>query len=293
MPPSRKAKRPVVDDVDPLEAIFGGMKRTHAKLTARPVGSRAGAADDGQMEIASHYMMMRPAPAAAPGAFVNKMACRNVDCGRTEFETDMRQGDRICVHCGAVQNVRSVESLEEEKRTFADDDDKDKNVRTSQDSGIGGGAVGNASLGQAQKIAQSFAEGRDGLTDERIRKKLDAYKEKVRKFSDHFDLQGEIPRAASEYCDQLVSMQVLHEKECGHKGNGSCRLVFKHRSPAVVAAAVLKVAMQRAAQPTDRLVEELKSALKDDDVDAADAKKVGGRCCSRSRIYSPALASSG
>lgn len=263
MPPAAKRRRPPADDGDLLDSIFSGMSKTMRTLPSRPVGSRAAA--DESLEINSHYMMMKPTPASTPGQVLNKMVCRNADCGRVnDFETDMRQGDRICRHCGAVQNVRSVESLEEEHRTFADDDDKDKKVRTSQDSGIGGGGVGNAMLSQAHRMAASLgADSRDGL-DDRQRKRLDQYKEKVTSLASHFQLTGVIPQEARSLCDQLVANQVLHDAQCGRGPGGNCRLTFKNRSPALVAAAVLKIAMQR--NGTDRLYEQFKSALKSDDV---------------------------
>ena len=92
----------------------------------------------------------------------------------------MRQGDRICRHCGCVQNTRSVESQEEEHRTFADDDKKESKMRTSvMARGGGGGIGGNKSLAQAHALAQNGADAEDGLT-EKDRKRIEAYRSKVR-----------------------------------------------------------------------------------------------------------------
>ena len=62
---------------------------------------------------------------------------------------------------GTVQNARSVESQQEEHRTFADDDKKESKQRTSRiDSGRGGGAVGAISgLQGAHAIAEKLADG--------------------------------------------------------------------------------------------------------------------------------------
>ena len=47
--------------------------------------------------------------------------CRNPECRRSSFQVASRDGDRVCNYCGVVQNARSLESMEEEHRTFKDD----------------------------------------------------------------------------------------------------------------------------------------------------------------------------
>ena len=44
-----------------------------------------------------------------------KSMCRNWECGRTEFESDHRSGDRVCRSCCAVQTARNCESQEEDE----------------------------------------------------------------------------------------------------------------------------------------------------------------------------------
>ncbi len=48
--------------------------------------------------------------------------CRNQNCNASMFELAQRDGDLVCAHCGVVQNMHSLESQEEEHRSFADDD---------------------------------------------------------------------------------------------------------------------------------------------------------------------------
>merc|ERR1719353_1868247 len=82
------------------------------------------------------------------------------------FDIDMRHGDRVCVRCGTVQNSRSIESQEEEHRTFADDDKSESKKRAEvQKDGQTGGKVGNKLLGKAHALATAGAEQEGELTD--------------------------------------------------------------------------------------------------------------------------------
>ena len=87
---------------------------------------------------ASFYLMASIDPSGAP---FDPKACRNPDCGGREFDTDWRQGDRICRSCGTVQNNRSVENQEAEYRVFADDEKSGNKEHYSQVNGRGGGSV--------------------------------------------------------------------------------------------------------------------------------------------------------
>ena len=268
-PRKRKAPAKPPGGLNLLDSIMGGMSKTMDRLPTRKPGAAAASTGD-ELEVATHFQMVRPPTNGGP---VDKTRCRNIECNSREFDVDMRQGDRICRNCGCVQNSRSVESYEEEKRTFADDDNKESKQRTSQVHGKGGGSVGNSGLARVHALAAAEGSDTDAFS-ERDQIKIDQYKTKARTIGETLELSQQIILEGQKLCEKLVASENLHAKECGKAGTGaSCRLTFRHRSPAVVAAAVLKEAMRL--HQTDRLFEELKAALKGDDVDAADAKKVG------------------
>merc|ERR1719453_2032530 len=125
------------------------------RLPARRPGAQgAAAAQEDFAEVSSHYLMVKR-DSSGPS---NKLVCRNSECGGRDFDIDMRQGDKICRNCGAVQNTRCLESYEEEKRTFADDDKKESKERTSKVVGKGGGNVGNQNLSRVHKEAEKHAD---------------------------------------------------------------------------------------------------------------------------------------
>ena len=113
--------------VDLLDEILFGMRST-----ARRMRTTTEAANDNYLAVDSHFTMVKVSPKTGPIVGTSdELACKNPDClASGEYETDWRHGDRTCRRCGAVQNFRSVESHEEEKRNFSDDD-KDHR-RTSQ-----------------------------------------------------------------------------------------------------------------------------------------------------------------
>jgi len=220
------------------------------------------------MEVASHYQFVHN-PVDDQGKPADRLRCRL--CKGLDFDIDMRQGDRICRKCGAVQNVRNIESHEEEYRTFADDDKKESKMRIVQtQAGVAASSAVASSLAQAQSLAMGQSEAEDGLT-EKDRRRMDQYKDKVGTLATILEVQGVIVNDARHLCEQLVHKQHLHECECGRPG--SCRLSQMPRNSAIIAAAILKKAMKDNRE--GRLFEEMKFALKAEDVDAADAKKVG------------------
>ena len=120
-----------------LDSILNSVSKLHSSLGSASNVSRREAYVE---EVASHLLLAAPPPLRGlpppPGA---KEVCRNPQCGRSVFETDSRRGDRICSHCGIVQNTRSIESQEEEHRTFADDDKSEGRKRAEVQRG---GATG-------------------------------------------------------------------------------------------------------------------------------------------------------
>eukprot|EP00966_Prymnesium_polylepis_P142025 3279898-Prymnesium_polylepis.1 len=118
----------------------------------------------------------------------------------------MRGGDRICTHCGVVQNSRSLESQEEEHRTFADDDkaqDK-KRAEVSRD-GRTGGIVADRALAKVSSIAASSAE-QDGDLTEKDFKRLDKYRVATRDLADvmSLSLSAQVVQDALDACDRYV-----------------------------------------------------------------------------------------
>jgi len=125
-------------------------------------------------------------------------------------------------------------------------------------------------LARAQRLAEDTRDTGDGMCDANL-KRIEDYKEKVNTLADKLEIQGEIVREGWALCQRLVENQLLHAKECPR--GKDCRLNYKHRSAALTAAGVLKEAMRK--HNTDRLFEELKTALRKEDVDASDTKKLG------------------
>ena len=251
-----------------LDGIMGSMARTMDRLPVRRAG--VGGAE-AQEEVDSHYMMARQTgKEEKPG---DKLVCRNTECAGRDFDIDMRQGDKICRSCGAVQNMRNLESYEEEKRTFADDDKKEDKSRTSKVTGKGGGAVGPQNMARVAKETEKFADA-DGGMSIRDQKKIDLYASKVLSLANNLRLSGEIISEGRKLCERLVIQQISHDRECGKPEQ--CRLRFRHRSAAVVGAAVLKEAMTQ--HNVDRLYEELKTALRDEPDVTADTARGLNKC---------------
>jgi len=274
MPPvsrKRPLPKPSLGGADLLDSIMGGISGTMQQLPTRPQGAASRKqVQFAEEEMATHFGMVR-APPTTVGMREDRNVCRNPECHGSDFDTDWRQGDRICRLCGCVQNNRSVECHDEEHRTFADDDKKESKQRTSKVMGPGVTNVSGA-LARVHKLTESNADAEDGIS-ERDRKRIDAYKGKVRDLANILELHtGQITLDAQQLADDLVRSQILHEQHCGKPG-GTCRLRLKQQSAALIGAALLKEAMRK--HGVDRLFEELKSALKGDDVDAADASKVG------------------
>ena len=77
-----------------------------------------------------------------------------------------RAGARRCTtaspvrSCGTVQNARSLESYEEEKRTFADDDKKENKQRTSVGDRT---SVGNSNLQRIHDSSMNFTDDQAAL----------------------------------------------------------------------------------------------------------------------------------
>lgn len=267
-PPAGSKRKAPAGGPGLLDSILGGMSRTMAKV---PVQKPGQAAREEQMaRLDGHYgMLAKPSAADVAAAAAGGRVCRNSMCGRTDFDTDFRQGDRVCRHCGTIQNTRSIESQEEEHRSFADDDKKESKKRAEQTrDGRTGGAVGEKNLQQAMQLANAHAGGTDDMP-EADAKKLEQYQRQVGELASRMSLQGQIVHDAKSLCERLVLNQLDHKKGCKRE---SCRLHFKPKA-ALVATGVLKEALRN--NGVDRLLEEFKSALAGLDLDAAEIRKVG------------------
>ena len=172
--------------------------------------------------------------------------------GRREFDTDWRQGDRICRHCGCVQNTRSVESHEEEKRTFADDDNKEAKKRAEKSTGRGGGSVGQSNLAQAHTRALEGGDLGEGEMSTRDLHRIEAYRGKLSGLADALQLSKAIEQEGAALCEVFVRKQLEHDGRCQAAASGAtCRLSWRP-SAALVAAAVLKEAMRKHDGPAVR-----------------------------------------
>ena len=114
-----------------LDDILGKTAKLHSSVRNTRVGDDAN-------DVATPYMMSKSASASS-----SLLVCRMPECTPPNtaaiFDIDMRHGDRVCVRCGTVQNSRSIESQEEEHRTFADDDKAESKKRTEINDGKQGG----------------------------------------------------------------------------------------------------------------------------------------------------------
>ena len=128
-----------------LDDILGKTTKLHSSVRNTRVGDDAN-------EVATPYMMSKSA--SAPSSSVE---CKMPECTPPNtaaiFDIDMRHGDRVCVRCGTVQNSRSIESQEEEHRTFADDDKGESKKRAENNDGKQGGP----SLALALALARTQA----------------------------------------------------------------------------------------------------------------------------------------
>ena len=124
-----------------LDDILGKTTKLHSSVRNTRVGDDAN-------EVATPYMMSKSASASSSSAVCKMPECTPPNMAAI-FDIDMRHGDRVCVRCGTVQNSRSIESQEEEHRTFADDDKAESKKRTE----INDGKQGGPSLALAPALA--------------------------------------------------------------------------------------------------------------------------------------------
>jgi len=138
-----------------------------------------------------------------------------------------------------VQNARSIESQEEEHRSFADDDGKSASKKRAESTGNGraGTVVSDKQFGNAQAIITANAEG--ALAD-RSQKTLEGYQAKARALATQMQLQRTVIEDANNLCDRLVKKQTEHERQC--TVGSSCRLSHRPKH-AVMAGAIIKIAL--------------------------------------------------
>ena len=128
-----------------LDDILGKTTKLHSSVRNTRVGDDAN-------EVATPYMMSKSASVSS-----SSVVCRMPECTPPNtaaiFDIDQRHGDRVCVRCGTVQNSRSIESQEEEHRSFADDDKAESKKRAETNDGKQGGP----SLALALALARTQA----------------------------------------------------------------------------------------------------------------------------------------
>ena len=199
-------------------------------------------------------MMLPPTPTPAspepPSA-----VCRNPKCDHTEFDLDHRAGAKVCMHCGTVQNNRPLESLEEEHRSFAGDEHRDARRRTEQNDGKTGGRVGDPSLSAASALANAS---QDKEEERRVLSNT-----KIEELAHLLAIPQAVQDTAANLCTTLAESHRAHDELCRDR---ACplRSTGRHAKKALVAAAVLKVALQR--NNMDRQFQEFAAAIPDTDV---------------------------
>ncbi len=196
--------------------------------------------------------------------------CRNAECaGRglaPAYETDSAHGDRICTYCGAVQNARSIENLEEEHRTFRDDDGKSQSRKRAevQRGGRTGTVVGNADLAQAQTIA-------GGGSVDKQRKEVEVLEGRVQRLAGRMQLSRAVVDKTNHLAEQLVRSQAEHALRCGQdKGGSKCRLGKRPKHKTLVAAALINVTKRD--EKTDLQFQELAEVCREADDSCASVK---------------------
>jgi len=210
-----------------LDDILGKTTKLHSSVRNTRVGDDAN-------EVATPYMMSKSASVSS-----SSVVCRMPECTPPNtaaiFDIDQRHGDRVCVRCGTVQNSRSIESQEEEHRSFADDDKAESKKRAETNDGKQGGSTKDASL----KTANALANAETGKED----KKLDAWKHKVTDVATKMKLTSVVKDSAFNFCTMFSDSQKLHDELCK---DPNCRLrkgVLRKKDD-LIAASVLMHALR-------------------------------------------------
>ena len=276
-PGQQPAPRP---GADLLDSILGGLTRTYETMPVRTERQLQQQKAEEQLEMPAHGMVGRDvfghgAGGGGSGGPVDMLACRNPDCGRRDFDTDWRQGDRICRHCGCVQNMRSVESQEEEKRSFADDENKESKKRAEKSVGRGGSGGVQANLQQAHRNALNAVDVGEGEMTTRDLNRVDGYRQKIAALVDKLQMTKAIEQEASMLAETFVREQLQHDARCPLMREGkACWLAMSKPHPGLVAASVLELAARK--HGVGRQFEEYKLMLHTVDVDATVARRIGG-----------------
>jgi len=230
-----------------LDDILSKTTKLHSSVKV----SRGG---DDALETASPYMLARAQQPAAGAAAGPSTKCRNPTCQSELFDIDWRHGDRVCQRCGVIQNSRSMESQEEEHRTFADDENKESKKRSEVNDGTQGGRTGDASLRTAAGLAN--LGGSAGMDKEA--KKLKAFQEKVKDICRDMELPHSIRETAMNLLTNYTTSTVKHDDKCQ---NPNCRLRRRPKKESLVAASVCKMALKQ--NGLDRQFQEFAKVVRD------------------------------
>ena len=231
-----------------LDSILGNIGKLHTEaMRGTPAQRQQWRNSD--LESDSPYMLPKAAPvgfqALAPGQRMSDYArCRNPTCNSTSFDNDARGGDRVCNQCGVVQNVRSIENLEEEHRSFNDDDGKSeakKRVeRVSHDGRLVAKIGGNDAMRRIHAAATAEGEGEKSKKDQ---EKLDELKSKIARLCGiDTSIDSESKQDAYHLADVLVNSEIAHRERCW---DPKCRLAGKIAgAPVIVAGGILHEALR-------------------------------------------------
>ena len=159
---------------------------------------------------------------------------RNPTCNSTKLDNDARGGDRVCNQCGVVQNVRSIENLEEEHRSFNDDDGKSeakKRVERVSHDGRLVAKIGNDAMRRIHAAATAEGEGEKSKKDQ---EKLDELKSKIARLCGiDTSIDSESKQDAYHLADVLVNSEIAHRERCW---DPACRLAGKIAAALVIVA---------------------------------------------------------
>ena len=168
--------------------------------------------------------------------------CRNPECNSTSFDNDARGGDRVCNQCGVVQNVRSIENLEEEHRSFNDDDGKSeakKRVeRVSHDGRLVAKIGGNDAMRRIHAAATAEGEGEKSKKDQ---EKLDELKSKIARLC---GIDTSIDSESKQDAYHLADVPSTRDRPPRALLGPKCRLAGKIAAPVIVAGGILHEALR-------------------------------------------------
>jgi len=285
--------------------VLGTILNGHAKMAARMGHASRMPERAGPPSVLGVAVRPRPQDmmSRVAGASASCIACGNHD--PSHFRIDYKNGDNICLRCGAVDPNR-VLSTEEESRTFADDTaaDKEKKKRSEKrnDGRLGSfiavgqekrGQLANASVQSLQRAhlrtqappeeilkdadkkvkvekgekAMEQGKKRPPVSEAAIDKTAGQRKQCIDHIGSKMELHEGLIELAKSLVDKLDECQREHVRYCAKEG---CKLHRKRWSDEHVAAALIHQASSRGDDGggSTRAIREIAPYLQKDDATA-------------------------